>query len=316
MKKTIVLLSTVCLLCSCVSTKKYNKMMKDNADCSEKLSALQMKNTENESKISSLNEQLENCNKNLSLQTKTNEKINNDIKSYVKQNNELRQQLSVSNSKINEILKDKSSNLQQLNNELYQKEMELNQKEKNLDSLKQEYTQNQEQMKKMNAQLTKKDKELKNIQNKLKDALLGFKDKGLTIETKHGKVYVSMEEKLLFSSGSWQVSKDGIKALQEIAVVLGNNPDIDIMVEGHTDNVPLVGKNQVKDNWDLSVMRATSITKTLLDNTGISPTRILPCGRSEYMPLVDNKTPEHRAKNRRTEIILSPKVSELLEILN
>jgi chemotaxis protein MotB len=231
------------------------------------------------------------------------------------QNSELNKQLLVSNNKVNEILKDKGSNLQELNNELNKKELELNQKERNLDSLRVEFSENQNQMKKLKQELSLKDKQLKQIQTKLKDALLGFKDKGLSIETKNGKVYVSMEEKLLFPSGSWQVSNDGMKALQEIAVVLSNNPDIDIMVEGHTDNVPFVGKNQIKDNWDLSVMRATSITKILLDNTGISANRIIPCGRSEYMPINDNKTPEHRAKNRRSEIILTPKVNELLNIL-
>jgi chemotaxis protein MotB len=315
MKKTTLLVLVIVLFSSCVSTRKYNKTLQESEDCNQKLSETLLKQTELSAKVSSLEEELNIKDSLLNQKLKLNERLASELENVNNQNEELNKQLATSNSKVNEILKDKGSNLQQLNNELNKKELELNQKEKNLDSLKVEFIENQNQMKKLKQELSLKDKQLKQVQTKLKDALLGFKDKGLSIETKNGKVYVSMEEKLLFSSGSWQVSKDGMKALQEIAVVLSNNPDIDIMVEGHTDNVPLMGKNQIKDNWDLSVMRATSITKILLDNTGISPKRIVPCGRSEYMPVNDNKTPEHRAKNRRTEIILSPKVNELINII-
>lgn len=315
MKKIALTLATVILVCGCVSTRKYNKTLKESEDCNQKLSESLMKQTELSAKMSSLQEEMNVKDSLLNEKSKLNERLSSELENANNQNSELNKQLLVSNNKVNEILKDKGSNLQELNNELNKKELELNQKERNLDSLRVEFSENQNQMKKLKQELSLKDKQLKQIQTKLKDALLGFKDKGLSIETKNGKVYVSMEEKLLFPSGSWQVSNEGMKALQEIAVVLSNNPDIDIMVEGHTDNVPFVGKNQIKDNWDLSVMRATSITKILLDNTGISANRIIPCGRSEYMPINDNKTPEHRAKNRRSEIILTPKVNELLNIL-
>ena len=315
MKKITILIAVAVLLSSCVTSKKYNSLADDYNKCSQNLSKIQMKNSELSSHIGSLEESLIDCNNKLSTANANIEKLSSENQLTKKENEELNKQLRTSNSKINEVLNDKSKHLAELSNSLNQKEIELAQKERNLDSLQNEFMESQKQLQRVKDQLDAKNKQLAQIQNKLKDALLGFTDKGLTIETKEGKVYVSMDEKLLFSSGSWQVSEEGVKALGEIAVVLSNNPDIDIMVEGHTDNVPLAGKNQIKDNWDLSVMRATSITKILLSGTGISPKRIIPCGRGEYMPLTDNKTAENRAKNRRTEIILSPKVNELLDMI-
>lgn len=315
MKKITLTLLTVILLSSCVTSKKYNALNDEYSKCSHNLSKSQMQNTELSSRLSAMEDDLKRCSSSL-------DKANKDIENLTlanslssKENEELNKQLRTSNSRINEVLNDKSKHLTELSNSLNIKEQELSKKAYILDSLQNEFKENQKQLQQMKDQLELKNKQLAQIQDKLKNALLGFENKGLTIETKNGKVYVSMEEKLLFSSGSWQVSEEGLKALNEIAVVLSNNPDIDIMVEGHTDNVKLQGKNQIKDNWDLSVMRATSITKALLNDSGISPTRIIPCGRGEYMPIADNSTKEGKAKNRRTEIILSPKVEELFNII-
>jgi chemotaxis protein MotB len=147
------------------------------------------------------------------------------------------------------------------------------------------------------------------------DALMGFEGKGLTVHMKDGKVYVSLEEKLLFASGKWDVSKDGADALKDLAKVLEKNPDINVLIEGHTDNVPLTGQNQIKDNWDLSVMRATAIVKILLANGKINPTRLVASGRGEFLPVEPNSSASNKAKNRRTEIILSPKLDELMQII-
>jgi len=144
---------------------------------------------------------------------------------------------------------------------------------------------------------------------------MGFEGKGLTVHMKDGKVYVSLEEKLIFASGKWDVSNEGVAALKDLAKVLEKNPDISILIEGHTDNVPLSSQNQVKDNWDLSTMRATSIVKILLANGKIDPKRLVASGRGEYLPVVPNNSPANKAKNRRTEIILSPKLDELMQII-
>lgn len=164
------------------------------------------------------------------------------------------------------------------------------------------------------AQLEAKERELEAVRNSVTKALTGFADKGLNVETKDGKVYVSMENKLLFPSASWTVSKDGVNAIKELAKVLQQDSTLNIMVEGHTDNDAFRGSTAVKDNWDLSVMRATAIVKLLLQHgPGINPTRIEACGHGEFAPKVANDSPEHKAINRRTEIILTPNLDKLLQ---
>ena len=144
--------------------------------------------------------------------------------------------------------------------------------------------------------------------------LVGFADKGLNVETRDGKVYISMENKLLFPSASWTVSKDGVAAIKQLAQVLEQDSTLNIMVEGHTDNDAYRGSTAVKDNWDLSVMRATAIVKLLLQHgKGINPARVEACGHGEFAPKVANDSPANKAINRRTEIIITPNIEALLE---
>jgi len=163
--------------------------------------------------------------------------------------------------------------------------------------------------------ISRKDSAMNFLRNKIANALTGFEGKGLTIYTKNGQVYVSMENSLLFASGSYSVSKRGVEALENIAGVLAENKDINVLVEGHTDNDPFNGSGTIKDNWDLSVMRATSVVKILTGAANLSQDRITAAGKGEFSPLVPNNSAENKAKNRRTEIILSPDLSELAEIL-
>ncbi len=159
-----------------------------------------------------------------------------------------------------------------------------------------------------------RDKALNDIRRQVEQALLGFDGKGLTISRRDGKVYVSMADKLLFRSGSFEIDPEGAKAVRQLSDVLADNADIDIMVEGHTDNVPYRGTGQLRDNLDLSVKRATTVTRLLLENKNIDPLRVVSAGRGEYMPLDADNSAEARAKNRRTEIILTPKLDKLLEL--
>jgi chemotaxis protein MotB len=163
--------------------------------------------------------------------------------------------------------------------------------------------------------LKQKDDEVRLLKEKVINALKGFMDKGLNVYEKNGKVYVSMDEKLLFASGSWVVGAEGINALKELMKVLESEVDINVLIEGHTDNVTYKGNAQVKDNWDLSVMRATAVVKVILKDSTIDPKRISAAGRGEFFPIDPADTPEARAKNRRTEIILTPKLDELLKII-
>ena len=199
--------------------------------------------------------------------------------------------------------------------ELKALEMKLNKQQQDLDALSAELKKREARVNELESILKSKDQATADLKKKLQDALMGFEGKGLTITQKNGKVYVSMDESLLFESGKTAVQPKGIDALKNVAKVLEQNPDINVLVEGHTDDVPMVGKGEIKDNWDLSVIRATSVTKIILQNSKTDPTRITSAGRGEFFPLDAAKTPEARKKNRRTELILTPKLDELLKVL-
>ena len=167
----------------------------------------------------------------------------------------------------------------------------------------------------MQTVLNQKDAEVKALKDKVSAALKGFEGSGLNVMEKDGKVYVSMEDKLLFSSGSWNLNEQGLNAIKQLAGVLETEKEISVLIEGHTDNVPYRGSGQVKDNWDLSVLRATSVVKAILANGDIEPVRLSASGRSEYLPIDNNDSAEARAKNRRTEIILTPNLDKLFELI-
>ncbi len=212
--------------------------------------------------------------------------------------------------------------LQSAQEDLARKQQMLSDLEGNVSQQRQSLTQLRAELEARNARLMeledmlqRKDQLMNDLRQTVADALLGFEGQGLTVTQKNGKVYVSLQNKLLFSSGSTVVDAEGQRALRQLAAVLAQNPDIDIMIEGHTDDVPVRRGSLMEDNWDLSVLRATSIVRILLEARSIEPQRITVAGRGEYMPVDNADTPEARAKNRRTEIILSPDLDELYRIL-
>jgi chemotaxis protein MotB len=154
---------------------------------------------------------------------------------------------------------------------------------------------------------------VENLRKKMADALVGFNSNELQVFTKNGRVYVSLQETLLFPSGSAVVNPKGKEALGTLAQVLNVNPDINVVVEGHTDSIPIRGKYE--DNWALSVARSTAIVRLLTDTYKVEPTRVTASGRSKYEPVDANTTAEGRQRNRRTEIILAPKLDELMQLL-
>ena len=202
--------------------------------------------------------------------------------------------------------------------ELQARQKELQQQQEDFSLQRSEFLAKQKQLEQQEAatkaQLEAKERELEAVRESVAHALTGFADKGLNVEVKDGKVYVSMENKLLFPSASWTVSKEGIAAIKELSKVLEQDSTLNIMVEGHTDNDAYHGQTAVKDNWDLSVMRATAIVKLLLQNgKGINPARVEACGHGEFAPKVPNTSPANKAINRRTEIILTPNLDQLLQ---
>ncbi len=163
--------------------------------------------------------------------------------------------------------------------------------------------------------LSKKDEDVRKLRAAVAEALRGFEGSGLTVEERNGKVYVSLSDKLMFATGSDEVDERGRQALVKLAEVLDRNPTIAITIEGHTDNIPVRPGGRLKDNWDLSVLRATSIIRILKGASNISPTRFTASGRGEFLPIVSNENPDDRARNRRTEIILTPRLDDLFRIL-
>lgn len=183
----------------------------------------------------------------------------------------------------------------------------LSEKMKELDEREQTINQLQEM-------IDEQTRKVQDLLNSVKEALLGFNSDELTVTEKNGKVYVAMSDKLLFQSGSATVDKRGKEALAKLADVLNKQNDIDVYIEGHTDSKP-IHNARFSDNWDLSVIRATSVVRILTTDYGVNPLQIQPCGRGEYMPVADNETAEGRSKNRRTEIIMAPRLDKLIQML-
>ncbi|MCF8223213.1 MAG: OmpA family protein [Bacteroidales bacterium] len=213
-------------------------------------------------------------------------------------------------------LQQAQENLQNKEDLMKQLEMNIEAKRAELDELSYELEKRDERLTELEQILEDQTRIVRSLKDKVSDALFGFEGDGLTVSMKNGKVYVSLEEKLLFRTGSYNIDAEGRSALKKLAVVLKNNPDIQITIEGHTDDVPYISSGgPINDNWDLSVKRATTIVRVLLDGTGINPQRLTASGRGEYLPVDDRTTEAARRKNRRTEIILTPDLSELYRII-
>lgn len=174
---------------------------------------------------------------------------------------------------------------------------------------------NNQRLNELEGLIAAKEESMRKLKETLSNALNGFEGKGLTVEQKNGKVYVSMENKLLFNSGSWAVGTEGKKAVVEVGKVLGDNPDISVLIEGHTDDDPFGGSGPIADNWDLSTKRATAIVAILSENKTINKQNLTAAGRSEFSPLASNASAEGKAKNRRIEIILTPRLDAIAEML-
>lgn len=200
--------------------------------------------------------------------------------------------------------------------QLEAKEQALAAENQRLEKLKKELEDRSNRVAELEKVIADKDAAMTALKEAISRALTDFEGKGLTVEQRNGKVYVSMENKLLFNSGSWAVGTDGKRAVYQLGTVLGDNPDIAVLIEGHTDNVPYQGNSQLSGNWDLSTKRATAIVNILRENANINPENLTAAGRGEYAPVATNDSAEGRAKNRRIEVILTPKLDELSKLLN
>ncbi|MCB9186678.1 MAG: OmpA family protein [Flavobacteriales bacterium] len=234
------------------------------------------------------------------------EKTKADLASSRAQAENLAKELEAAKRSFEDLKRSSGAQVAGLSSDLQAKQAELEAKE--------ELLKNREERLKMLEEIVRKQDELMNaLTNRVKDALTGFDSDELSVEMRDGKVYVSMSDKLLFKSGSDKVEPKGQEALVKIAEVMIKNQDINLAIEGHTDSIP-IKMNCFDDNWDLSVARATSVVRILTDNR-VDPKRLTASGKGEFSPRADNSTKEGRAKNRRTEVVLSPKLNELMELL-
>jgi chemotaxis protein MotB len=251
------------------------------------------------------------------------------LEALKKDNDKLSRKYDDLNSSHEALLQGNARETTRLLNQLQTTQEDLQKKEERLRALDQTVSSERQDITRLRAELEARNAKLNELEkilfrkdsvvNALKEsvskALMGFEGQGLTVQMKNGKVYVSLDEKLLFKSGSTSVDPKGVQALQKLSKVLESNKDVNIMIEGHTDDVPFTKGASIKDNWDLSVMRATSVVRILLEGSTIDPLRLTASGHGEFMPVDPSKTSEARTKNRRTEIILTPKLDELLKIL-
>ncbi|WP_297450998.1 OmpA family protein [uncultured Alistipes sp.] len=280
MKKIVVLALVVWAAASCVSNKKFNSM---------KAEALRLEGelTASKGRLDDLGE--------------LNDRLTAEKMKLASDTTRLGEELRAGKKRYQQLLADGSAESARMLRELEDKEMALNDRSRRVAELE--------------GMLKSREEAIDAIRRKVTDALTGFEGKGLSISIRNGNVYVSMDDKLLFRSGSFEIDPNGARAVRDLAGVLAQNPDINVMVEGHTDDVPYRSNGQLRDNLDLSAKRATTVVRLLLENKGIAPSRIVAAGRGESLPVDPDKTAEARAKNRRTEIILTPKLDELMQLM-
>ena len=308
MKKVVLLTLTAVSLVSCVSSKMFNEIEGNYAQLKVDHAVLEKENSELLIRYDSLRyhygelmTQFEQIEMELDRSKKSYETLEDSYKA-LEQN---------SNAALQESIEQNRGLL----DEIQLKESELSDERSDLDSLQNELASKIARVNELERVIANKEALLSKLKSSLSKALLSFDGKGLTVEQRNGKVYVSMENKLLFKSGSWAVGSEGKQAIKQLAMVLEQNKDISVLIEGHTDDDPYIGDSKLSGNWDLSVKRATAIVRLLLQNKGVMPENITAAGKGEYSPVVPNSSADNRSKNRRIEVILAPKLDEIGKLL-
>ena len=304
------------LVTSCVSKKVFTDLESDYAKLKKENRALEDKNKDCDELTTKLQDDLVTAESAIEQLKADKAKLANEIaetqskvdglgKSYKELEENSSSELAKNAAKNRELLQqleDKEKALATENARLIALQKELDARSKRVDELE--------------SALAAKDANMKALKNSISKALTNFEGKGLTVEQRDGKVYVSMENKLLFKSGSWNVGTEGKQAVKQLGEVLAVNPEINVLIEGHTDNDAFNSKGDISGNWDLSTKRATAIVNILQENTAINAESLTAAGRSEFAPIASNDTPEGKGKNRRIEVILTPKLDEVSKLLN
>ena len=317
--KNIFYISVLALCVSCVPIKKYQDLEANYKKCQEDEKNYKTKAIDAESMLSEYKTRLDVLDAEVTAQKEQKEaavydfgKLQAEYDRVSQENEELEKKfasvLSNGNAETSRLIQD----LEKTRIELQQKEDRLNKLEKQLNEREKAIQQKEARIAELESIIKEQELAVERLRAKIAEALLGFKDKGISVEERDGKIYVSMEAKLLFASGKTNVNPEGKSALIDLAKVLETTEDIDIVVEGHTDTDAMNSSVHPKDNWELSVLRATSVVKIMLGNSKMDPTNIMAAGRSEYHPV----DPDDKAKNRRIEIIISPDLSQLFALIS
>ena len=329
MSRISLIILSIFLISSCITPKVYNELLDKHEIAKKNL-------TKNEKLILELRENLDdkerditNLNTLVEQLRKDSIALNNDLVSCQKKYDDLSTTYDLLTSKSSRYMAEKAketkellSQLETTQSELFAKEDQLNKSTLELEEKERKLLDSQNELElrslrvaELEAIINRKDSIVTALKQKISKALIGLEGDGLTIEQRNGKVYISLEEDLLFASGKYEINQTGKQALDKLSDALSYQKDLEILVEGHTDSIPLSGRGLVKDNWDLSVMRATSVVKRLTSNTNLDPTQLVAAGRSEFVPISSNLTSEGRDENRRIEMILSPNLDDLFKLL-
>ncbi len=323
------------LLVSCIPSRQFDDVKSAKDRCEKELAELKAKQEtfiakekELDVKLADLTKQIKTLSNDTSSMgltyrrlTSSFERLNQTYDKLLENNSQLMKGKDDDNKKLmgqfqltQEELQKKEDRLRDAEIDLEKRKAEVEKLSSDMRIYEEELNNKEKRVAELESVLARKDSTVTALREKVSSALLGFQDNGLTVSTKNGKVYVSLEERLLFESGSTVVDAKGVEALKKLAKVLERESDINVLIEGHTDNVPIKSAT-IKDNWDLSVLRATSIVRIITTNSKVDPRSLTAAGRGEYFPIEKANTPEARKKNRRTEIILAPNLDELYKIL-
>jgi chemotaxis protein MotB len=329
MSRISLIIISIFLISSCITPKVYNELLDKHEIAKKNL-------TKNEKLILELRENLDdkerditNLNALVEQLRKDSIALNNDLVACQKKYDDLSTTYDLLTSKSSRYMAEKAKETKELLNqlettqsELFAKEDQLNKSTLELEEKERKLLDSQNELElrslrvaELEAIINRKDSMVTALKQKISKALIGLEGDGLTIEQRNGKVYISLEEDLLFASGKYEINQTGKQALDKLSDALSYQKDLEILVEGHTDSIPLSGRGLVKDNWDLSVMRATSVVKRLTSNTNLDPTQLIAAGRSEFVPISSNETSGGRGENRRIEMILSPNLDDLFKLL-
>ncbi|WP_136480436.1 OmpA family protein [Cognatitamlana onchidii] len=315
-KNIVCSLLAIAFVTSCVSPKVYKDLEARYNDLKEENRKLALENDDLLSSKNTAENQLKQLNAAYDEAIAERDKLQADYNATKANLDNLKSSYEALEKNSSAAIAANSQKNRELLAQLEAKEQALSAEITRLAKLKKELDDRSKRVAELEELIAAKDAAMTRLKEAISRALTDFEGKGLTVEQRDGKVYVSMENKLLFGSGSWAVGAEGRRAVKQLGSVLGDNPDIAVLIEGHTDNVPYKGNGTLTSNWDLSTKRATSIVNILREDNTINPENLTAAGKGEFSPIASNETSAGRAKNRRIEVILTPKLDELSKLLN